>query len=66
MKLIAPMSDVLQWLKGLRDEGSDLVVAKLQSIEPDAAAVRPRLIDARRINVFTDPNQTSAGGAVEE
>jgi hypothetical protein len=65
MKLIAPMSDVLQWLKGLRDEGSDLVVERLKEhgyIDP----VKPRLIDARRINVFTDPNQTSAGGAVEE
>lgn len=66
MKLIGPMSDVLQWLKGLRDEGSDLVVAKLQSIEPDAATVRTRLIDPLKINVFTDTNQTNAGGAVEQ
>lgn len=54
MKLIAPMNEVLAWLKGLRDEGSELVVERLTKagyIEPS----RPRLLDAQKPNVFLDP-----------
>lgn len=56
MKLIAPTKGVLAWLKGLRDEGSELVVERLKKagyIEP----ARPRLIDPKKPNVFIDPEK---------
>lgn len=56
MRLVAPMKDVLAWLKGLRDEGSELVVERLKKkgyIDP----ARPRLIDPKRSNVFVDPTK---------
>lgn len=62
MKLIAPMSGVMQWLKQLQAEGSPLVVERLKQkghIDP----AQPRLLDPRKGNVFIDP-KVSEGGAI--